>query len=323
MGPLFKMYADYCMNYHKSDVLVRQMEKDAHPFIPFYQKQLLANAPPSYKKFKISAFLITPVQRLPRYKMLLTDLLKYTPACHPDHENVKVALKLITDVTITVNNNTKKLEMFEKMKDYQQSITGLPDEFKINNGSRELVGEVKALQIKKKNVKPVDIILFNDIVLFCEFSDKGVFSKTQRKKLSYEVHLKLLGMKLKTVKESDIEAKSVTADTCFSLEVQKQSFVLSFVSAEDKQKWQTIFSTEIEKENHKMQMFEARAKTAALEKAEMARNLIQGKFNSINQPSLKTRRWKDRGTSVATLSYAEKWRLAEEIKQNLGAPQDE
>ncbi|GAT95915.1 rho guanine nucleotide exchange factor putative [Entamoeba histolytica] len=322
MGPLFKMYADYCMNYHESDILIRQMEAEHHPFISWYSKQVFENASPQYKKFKISAFLITPVQRLPRYKLLLADLLKYTPACHPDHENVKQALKLITEVTITVNNNTKKREMFEKMKEYQMSITNLPEDFKINNGSRELLAEGKVLEIKKKNAKPMALILFNDLLMVCEYIEKGVFTKTQKKKLSFNNTLKLLDMSFAEVKENEIEAKGIQVEMCLVLMISKQKFIFSFISTEEKEKWYEYLSNAIEKEKIKQQQFEARAKTAAMEKAEMARNLIQNKFNTFNAGSMKTRRWKDRGASVASMSFAEKYRMAEEIKNNLEAPSE-
>ncbi|EDR23406.1 spermatogenesis-associated protein, putative [Entamoeba dispar SAW760] len=322
MGPLFKMYADYCMNYHESDILIRQMEAEHHPFISWYSKQVFDNASPQYKKFKISAFLITPVQRLPRYKLLLADLLKYTPACHPDHENVKQALKLITEVTITVNNNTKKREMFEKMKEYQMSITNLPEDFKINNGSRELLAEGKALEIKKKNAKPMALILFNDLLMVCEYIEKGVFTKTQKKKLCFNNTLKLLDMSFAEVKENEIEAKGIQVEMCLVLMISKQKFIFSFISIEEKEKWYEYLSNAIEKEKIKQQQFEARAKTAAMEKAEMARNLIQNKFNTFNAGSMKTRRWKDRGASVASMSFAEKYRMAEEIKNSLEAPSE-
>src|SRR4051794_31581932 len=37
----------------------------------------------------LNAFLIMPVQRIPRYKMLLGELLKYTPDAHPEHNAVQ------------------------------------------------------------------------------------------------------------------------------------------------------------------------------------------------------------------------------------------
>ena len=43
----------------------------------------------------IYALLITPIQRVPRYVLLLKELIKHTPATHPDHADLKKALSVI------------------------------------------------------------------------------------------------------------------------------------------------------------------------------------------------------------------------------------
>lgn len=40
----------------------------------------------------LSDFLIQPVQRIPRYNLLLSDLLKRTESTHPDYANLQQAL---------------------------------------------------------------------------------------------------------------------------------------------------------------------------------------------------------------------------------------
>ena len=48
-------------------------------------------------------FLVTPVQRIPRYRMLLEQILKYTPEAHEDFTNLSDSLSKIIDVA-TANN---------------------------------------------------------------------------------------------------------------------------------------------------------------------------------------------------------------------------
>tara|TARA_R110002050_G_scaffold171345_2_gene303342 strand:- start:2625 stop:2867 length:243 start_codon:yes stop_codon:yes gene_type:complete len=43
----------------------------------------------------LEALLIQPIQRLPRYVMLVTDLLKRTEESHPDHANLSKARELL------------------------------------------------------------------------------------------------------------------------------------------------------------------------------------------------------------------------------------
>jgi FYVE/RhoGEF/PH domain-containing protein 3 len=55
------------------------------------------NKHPESHNLVLQAFLVTPVQRIPRYKLLLEDLYKHTPTDHPDYKSLNEAIKLITD----------------------------------------------------------------------------------------------------------------------------------------------------------------------------------------------------------------------------------
>ena len=55
-------------------------------------------------------FLIRPIQRIPRYEMLLSELLKNTPECHADHIPVQSALKAIKLTATSVNDLAKEAE---------------------------------------------------------------------------------------------------------------------------------------------------------------------------------------------------------------------
>jgi FYVE, RhoGEF and PH domain containing 3 len=61
------------------------------------------NCNPESHGLVFQAFLVTPVQRIPRYKLLLQDLLKNTPQNHQDYEDLKNAVKLISDGIQTLN----------------------------------------------------------------------------------------------------------------------------------------------------------------------------------------------------------------------------
>src|SRR5688572_13534355 len=68
-----------------------------------------------------------PVQRIPRYKMLLEDLLKKTVETHPDYLNLKKAYQVIENVATFVNETIRQHEMFITMLDIQKSLTGFDE----------------------------------------------------------------------------------------------------------------------------------------------------------------------------------------------------
>jgi hypothetical protein len=51
-----------------------------------------------------------PVQRMPRYKMLLADLLKHTAESHPDFQNLKDALSMVSAIAMAINEKIRSSE---------------------------------------------------------------------------------------------------------------------------------------------------------------------------------------------------------------------
>lgn len=67
-----------------------------------------------------------PVQRLPRYSLLLKDMLKYTGAKNPDFEGIQKALDLVKVKLDEINSNINKedLEHTRKLIEIEESIEG-------------------------------------------------------------------------------------------------------------------------------------------------------------------------------------------------------
>jgi len=59
--------------------------------------------------------LIAPIQRIPRYNLLLKDLIKSTSDSHPDYQNLKAALALMQEVAGHVNNSMKTSDNFKTL----------------------------------------------------------------------------------------------------------------------------------------------------------------------------------------------------------------
>lgn len=51
-----------------------------------------------------------PVQRVPRYKMLLADLLKQTAESHPDYKGLQDALAMISGFATAINEKIRSSE---------------------------------------------------------------------------------------------------------------------------------------------------------------------------------------------------------------------
>lgn len=107
--------------------------------------------------------LIVPVQRLPRYLLLLQDLLKSTPEEHVDYANIRSAIEQIRKSTEDVNKKVKQAEQLGKLYEIQSKLVGtnLPQLIKPH---RRLI-RADHLVLISENPQTYFVILFNDLIL--------------------------------------------------------------------------------------------------------------------------------------------------------------
>lgn len=119
----FKLYTGYIMNYYKSrDAIQKTCEKN-----PKVAK-LLSEITQSLKAEKFSthdlgSYLILPVQRVPRYRLMLEELLKNT---HTElttlYEKTKRARDSICSVAEYCNEKQREIENLEKLTQIQTKL---------------------------------------------------------------------------------------------------------------------------------------------------------------------------------------------------------
>lgn len=88
--PFFKIYTDYGSSYDSALAKVNQLMESNKWFNQVITQTNIKMKVESNVNFE--GLLIMPVQRIPRYSLLLQDLLKNTPEDHPDHQNLKMQL---------------------------------------------------------------------------------------------------------------------------------------------------------------------------------------------------------------------------------------
>ena len=72
---------------------------------------------------KLDNLLIQPIQRIPRYNLLLRDLLAKTDENHPDYGHLTVALEVLEGVMSYLDKNITEVENIEKMLNFS-SVKG-------------------------------------------------------------------------------------------------------------------------------------------------------------------------------------------------------
>lgn len=160
---LVNIYSAYIDNFLNAKDAVR-VAKEARPaFLKFLEQSMRENK----EKQALSDLMIKPVQRIPRYELLVKDLLKHTPEDHPDHPLLLDAQRNIKQVAERINKGVKSAEEAERharvLQEIEAHIEGMEDlQAPLRRFLRqEMVTEVKAIGGKKDR----SLFLFTDLIV--------------------------------------------------------------------------------------------------------------------------------------------------------------
>ncbi|OHT08364.1 hypothetical protein TRFO_23204 [Tritrichomonas foetus] len=117
-------------------------------------------------KRNLASYLITPIQRMPRYMLFLRELIKTTPNSHPDHHYLHCSLEKIQAITSKLDEATQKAEEKNQIWLIQQKIT---KQYNLLEASRKLKITANVTCSKE----PCHFYLFSDIVLLTRIDRKG------------------------------------------------------------------------------------------------------------------------------------------------------
>ncbi|KAM5315936.1 rho guanine nucleotide exchange factor 17 [Glossophaga mutica] len=160
---LVNIYSAYIDNFLNAKDAVR-VAKEARPaFLKFLEQSMRENK----EKQALSDLMIKPVQRIPRYELLVKDLLKHTPEDHPDHPLLLDAQRNIKQVAERINKGVRSAEEAERharvLQEIEAHIEGMEDlQAPLRRFLRqEMVIEVKAVGGKKDR----SLFLFTDLLV--------------------------------------------------------------------------------------------------------------------------------------------------------------
>ncbi|KAH3767506.1 Guanine exchange factor for Rac 30 [Pelomyxa schiedti] len=174
-----KLYKHYVNNYGPSLIVLKECKEKA-PLFKKYLEHLDYSS--SLFGLNLEGLLITPVQRIPRYVLLLNDMLRSTPKAHPDHSLLSGALNFIRELADYINENKHDAESVAQLCDIQAKWIDYPSNLKLaSQPKRKFVKEGAAVVNKKKK----HLWLFSDIFVLTKVADKtGKYTYEQSINLS-------------------------------------------------------------------------------------------------------------------------------------------
>jgi len=142
------LYTEYVNNYDNALLTLRQILK----WKPFEKFAESITGEELNVTTVLPSLLIQPIQRIPRYKMLLEDLLKSTWTSHPDYEALQASTEQISHVAMYINQQKKKHDSLQKLLVIQND---LGKKYELLSVNRLVLDECycKLLHVKKEKEK--------------------------------------------------------------------------------------------------------------------------------------------------------------------------
>ncbi|KAL6064859.1 hypothetical protein QOT17_010581 [Balamuthia mandrillaris] len=163
MAPTLKVYGEYIRGYHEASECVQRLllNAAAKEFLEKVREKL-NDERTEQTDMDIHSLLILPVQRIPRYRLLLQELLKYTPREHVDHYYLEKALHKIKQVAQQLNTSNADIKTAKKLLEIQESIAG--NYLNLVEVHRSFIHEGPLTAVWDK--AEYQFFLFNDLLLY-------------------------------------------------------------------------------------------------------------------------------------------------------------
>lgn len=239
MAPFIKLYGSYANNFAKAQAELQEWEKKSTEFSTFKKAQEMRE---ECKGLNLGSLLITPVQRVPRYKLLLESLLNKTPREHPDFEKLQAATVEINKVAHHINENIRQRENFQKMLSIQKSLTGVGAP-KVLAPGRFFVREGPLLKVCGRGSQERMFFLFSDILIYAK--KNGSTDKEQSSYLCRRV-LPLIDCEVEQVLGGSTETQETSdAGALFKITCYDKSLLLYSKSNMEALNWFTCITDAI------------------------------------------------------------------------------
>uniref|UniRef100_A0A3Q0R137 FYVE, RhoGEF and PH domain containing 1 n=1 Tax=Amphilophus citrinellus TaxID=61819 RepID=A0A3Q0R137_AMPCI len=164
LAPFLKMYGEYVKNFDRAMELVNIWMERSTQFKTIVQEIQVKEE--RCGNLTLQHHMLEPVQRIPRYELLLKDYLHRLPEDAPDYRDAQKSLELIATAAEHSNAAIRKMERMRKLLKVYELLGGEED---IVNPTNELIKEGHILKLSNKNGTTQDryLILFNDRLLYC------------------------------------------------------------------------------------------------------------------------------------------------------------
>ncbi|XP_053103454.1 phosphatidylinositol 3,4,5-trisphosphate-dependent Rac exchanger 1 protein isoform X2 [Hemicordylus capensis] len=241
----FFVYEEYCSNHEKALRLLMELNK-----IPPVRAFLLSCMLLGGRKttdIPLEGYLLTPIQRICKYPLLLKELAKRTPTKHPDYQAVHNALQAMKTVCTNINETKRQMEKLEALEQLQSHIEGWEGS-NLTDICTQLLLQGTLLKISAGNIQERTFFLFDNLLVYCKRKSRVAGKKTSKRTKSINGSLYIFRgrintevMEVENVEDgtADYHSNGYTVTNGWKIHntAKNKWFVCMAKTAEDKQKW--------------------------------------------------------------------------------------
>ncbi|XP_060086815.1 phosphatidylinositol 3,4,5-trisphosphate-dependent Rac exchanger 1 protein isoform X2 [Heteronotia binoei] len=281
----FCVYEEYCSNHEKALRLLMELNK-----IPPVRAFLLSCMLLGGRKttdIPLEGYLLTPIQRICKYPLLLKELAKRTPTKHPDYQAVQNALQAMKTVCTNINETKRQMEKLEALEQLQSHIEGWEGS-NLTDICTQLLLQGTLLKISAGNIQERTFFLFDNLLVYCKRKSRVAGKKTSKRTKSINGSLYIFRgrintevMEVENVEDgtADYHSNNYTVTNGWKIHntAKNKWFVCMAKTAEDKQKWlDAIIKEREQRESLKLGM-ERDAYVMIAEKGEKLYHMMMNK----------------------------------------------
>uniref|UniRef100_A0A7M4G326 Phosphatidylinositol 3,4,5-trisphosphate-dependent Rac exchanger 2 protein n=1 Tax=Crocodylus porosus TaxID=8502 RepID=A0A7M4G326_CROPO len=161
----FRIYDEYCSNHEKAQKLLLELNKIRTVRTFLLNCMLLGGR--KNTDVPLEGYLVTPIQRICKYPLLLKELLKRTPRKHSDYAALMEALQAMKAVCSNINEAKRQMEKLEVLEEWQSHIEGWEGS-NITDTCTEMLMYGVLLKISAGNIQERVFFLFDNLLVYCK-----------------------------------------------------------------------------------------------------------------------------------------------------------
>uniref|UniRef100_Q3LAC4-2 Isoform 2 of Phosphatidylinositol 3,4,5-trisphosphate-dependent Rac exchanger 2 protein n=1 Tax=Mus musculus TaxID=10090 RepID=Q3LAC4-2 len=161
----FRIYDEYCSNHEKAQKLLLELNK-IRTIRTFLLNCMLLGGRKN-TDVPLEGYLVTPIQRICKYPLLLKELLKRTPRRHSDYTAVMEALQAMKAVCSNINEAKRQMEKLEVLEEWQAHIEGWEGS-NITDTCTEMLMCGVLMKISSGNIQERVFFLFDNLLVYCK-----------------------------------------------------------------------------------------------------------------------------------------------------------